>query len=142
MYVIASYLLDIWKLMTRFVFKFQLYNIVYSNITNNVLRFRGQLPNIIVLTKPVTSNQLDQDECSINLIFEKLFTSVFYKNGNFKFLKKIIVYCITGNFCGVKFLRFWTKKKTFKFCGFCFLRIEKNCLCYRKQQLKRWRTVS
>jgi hypothetical protein len=66
--------------MTRFVFKFQLYNIVYSNITNNVLRFRGQLPNIIVLTKPVTSNQLDQDECSINLIFEKFAEKKISKN--------------------------------------------------------------
>jgi hypothetical protein len=33
-------------------------------------------------------------------------------------------YRITGNFCGVKFLRFWSKKKTFNFCGFYFLRIE------------------
>ena len=33
-------------------------------------------------------------------------------------------YRITGNFCGVKFLQFWSKKKTFKFCGFFFLRIE------------------
>jgi hypothetical protein len=52
-------------------------------------------------------------------------------------------YCITGNLCGVKFLRFWSKKKTFNFCRFFFLRIEnlctekKNCLYYRKQQLKR-----
>ena len=42
-------------------------------------------------------------------------------------------YRITGNFCGVKFLRFWSKKMTFNFCGFLFLRIEnigtkkKNC---------------
>ena len=35
-----------------------------------------------------------------------------------------IKYCITGNFCGVKFLRFWSKKMTFNFCGFLFLRIE------------------
>jgi hypothetical protein len=41
------------------------------------------------------------------------------------------------------FLRFWSKKRTFNFCGFFFLRIEnlgtekKNCLYYRKQQLKR-----
>ena len=33
-------------------------------------------------------------------------------------------YCITGNFCSVKFLRFWSKKKTFNICGFYFLRIE------------------
>jgi hypothetical protein len=33
-------------------------------------------------------------------------------------------YRITGNFCGVKFLQFWSKKKTFDFCGFFFLRIE------------------
>ena len=52
-------------------------------------------------------------------------------------------YRITGNFCGVKFLRFWSKKMTFNFCRFLFLRIEnlgtekKNCLYYRKQQLKR-----
>jgi hypothetical protein len=32
-------------------------------------------------------------------------------------------YRITGNFCGVKFLRFWSKKKTFNVCGFLFLRI-------------------
>ena len=31
-----------------------------------------------------------------------------------------IEYCITGNFCSVKFLRFLTKKKIFKFCGFFF----------------------
>jgi hypothetical protein len=35
-----------------------------------------------------------------------------------------VVYRITGNFCGVKFQRFWTKKKTFNFCRFFFLRIE------------------
>ena len=45
-------------------------------------------------------------------------------------------YHITGNFCDVKFLRFWSKKKTFNFCGFFFLRIE-NILYYRKQQQKR-----
>ena len=33
-------------------------------------------------------------------------------------------YRITGNFCGVKFLRFWSKKMTFNFCEFLFLRIE------------------
>ena len=33
-------------------------------------------------------------------------------------------YRITRNFCGVKVLRFWTKKKTFKFCVFFSLRIE------------------
>ena len=49
-------------------------------------------------------------------------------------------YRITGNFCGVKFLRFWSKKKTFNFCGFLFLRIvnlgteKKNCLYYRIQE--------
>ena len=37
-----------------------------------------------------------------------------------------MLYRITGNFCSVKFLRFWTKKKTFyfNFCRFFFLRIE------------------
>ena len=50
--------------------------------------------------------------------------------------------CITGNFCDVKFLRFWSKKKTINFCWFCFLLIEnrgteKMCLYYRNQQLKR-----
>jgi hypothetical protein len=48
------------------------------------------------------------------------------------------IYRITGNFCDVKFLAFWSKKKTFNFCGFFFLRIvnlrtEKKML----QQLKR-----
>jgi hypothetical protein len=43
----------------------------------------------------------------------------------------------------VKFLQFWSKKKTFKFCRFFFLWIDnlgnekKNCLFYKKQQLKR-----
>ena len=51
-------------------------------------------------------------------------------------------YRITGNFCSVKFLRFWSKKMTFNFCGFFFAvwksRHRKiNCLYYRKQQLKR-----
>jgi hypothetical protein len=51
-------------------------------------------------------------------------------------------YRITGNFYSVKFLWFLTEKKTFNFCGFFFLQIEnldtkKNCLYYRKQQLKR-----
>ena len=54
-------------------------------------------------------------------------------------------YRITGNFCGVKFLRFWSKKKTFNVCGFLFLRIvnlgtEKKIVCitgFRKQQVKR-----
>jgi hypothetical protein len=36
----------------------------------------------------------------------------------------MIRYRITGNFCGVKFLLFWTKKKIFNFCGFFFLLIE------------------
>ena len=41
---------------------------------------------------------------------------------------------ITGNFCGVKFLWFWSKKKTFNFCRFFFLRIvnlgtEKKIVC-------------
>ena len=54
----------------------------------------------------------------------------------------IYIYHITGNFCDVKFLRFWSKKKTFNFCGFFFLRIqnlgtEKNILYHRKQQQKR-----
>ena len=54
----------------------------------------------------------------------------------------IINYRITDNFCGVKFLWFWSKKKTFNFCVFfffCGLKIsalKKNCLYYRKQQLK------
>jgi hypothetical protein len=58
-------------------------------------------------------------------------------------LHDIYIYCITGNFCGVKFLRFWSKKKTFNFCRFFSLRIEnlgtekKNGLYYSKQQLKR-----
>ena len=30
------------------------------------------------------------------------------------------IYRITGNFCDVKFLRFWSKKKTFNLCGFFF----------------------
>jgi hypothetical protein len=30
------------------------------------------------------------------------------------------IYRITANFCGVKFLRFWSKKMTFNFCGFFF----------------------
>jgi hypothetical protein len=52
-------------------------------------------------------------------------------------------YRITGNFCGVKFLRSWSKKKIFNFCRFFFLQIEnlgtekKIILYYRKQQLKR-----
>ena len=29
-------------------------------------------------------------------------------------------YRITANFCGVKFLQFWSKKKTFNFCGINF----------------------
>ena len=37
-------------------------------------------------------------------------------------------YCITGNFCSVKFLRFWSKKKTFNFCRFFFLWIVKNSI--------------
>jgi hypothetical protein len=43
----------------------------------------------------------------------------------------------------VKFLHFWSKKKTFNFCRFFFLWIDnlgtekKNCLFYKKQQLKR-----
>ena len=54
----------------------------------------------------------------------------------------MIYYRITGIFCGVKFLRFWSKKKTFNFCGFCLCGLKisppkKNCLYYRKQQLKR-----
>ena len=54
-----------------------------------------------------------------------------------------MIYRITGNFCDVKFLRFRSKKKTFNFCGFFFLQIvnlsieKKNCLYYRKQQVKR-----
>ena len=35
-----------------------------------------------------------------------------------------IFYHITGNFCGVKFRQFWSKKMTFNVCGFLFLRIE------------------
>ena len=51
-------------------------------------------------------------------------------------------YRIAGNFCGVKFLQFWYKKKTFNFCRYFFRRIEisapkKKCLYYKKQQLKR-----
>ena len=42
----------------------------------------------------------------------------------------------------MKILQFWSKKKTFNFCGFFFLRIEnlgteKKNLYYRNQQLKR-----
>ena len=43
----------------------------------------------------------------------------------------------------MKFLRFWSKEKTFNFCGFFFPRIvnfgneKKKCLYYRKQQVKR-----
>jgi hypothetical protein len=32
----------------------------------------------------------------------------------------IYIYRITGNFCGVKFLLFWSKKKTFNFCWIFF----------------------
>jgi hypothetical protein len=52
-------------------------------------------------------------------------------------------YRITGNFCCVKFLRFWSKKMTFNFCEFFFFADWKsrhrkiNCLYYMKQQLKR-----
>ena len=60
-------------------------------------------------------------------------------------IKRKVTYRITGNFSGVKFLRFWSKKKTFNFCGFLFLRIvnlgtEKKIVCitgFRKQQVKR-----
>jgi hypothetical protein len=50
---------------------------------------------------------------------------------------------IIGNFCCVKFLWFWSKKKTFNFCGIFFSadcksrHRKKNCLYYRKQQVKR-----
>ena len=63
-----------------------------------------------------------------------------FVNFSFSF---IYIYHITGNFCSVKFLQFWSEKKTFNFCGFFFLRIEnlstekKNCLYYKKQQQKR-----
>ena len=33
---------------------------------------------------------------------------------------RVTEYHITGNFCGAKFLRFFTKKKTFNFCRFFF----------------------
>ena len=58
-------------------------------------------------------------------------------------IKFYSIYCITGHFCGVKFLRFLTKKRTFNFCRFFFfcglkiLTLKKNCLYNRKQQLKR-----
>ena len=48
--------------MPRFFFKFQLYNIVYTNITSTILRLRGQVPSNILLTKSATFNQLYQDE--------------------------------------------------------------------------------
>ena len=57
-------------------------------------------------------------------------------------LIQLSTYRITGNFCGVKCLRFWSKKKTFNFCGFffgedCKTRHRKqNCFYYRKQQVK------
>ena len=66
---------------------------------------------------------------------------------NFNWIQSLLrghlSYRITGNFCDVKFLRFWSKEKTFNFCGFFFLRIvnfgneKKKCLYYRKQQVKR-----
>ena len=75
-----------------------------------------------------------------NIPYNLIFTTKF---NNSSILITIISqdYRITGNFCGVKFLLFWSKKKTFNFCGFFFLRIEnlgtkKNCLYYRKQQRK------
>ena len=49
----------------------------------------------------------------------------------------IILYRITGNFCGVKFLRFWSKKKTFNFCGSKISVPKKKLFVYRKEQLKR-----
>jgi hypothetical protein len=57
--------------------------------------------------------------------------------------KKENIYSITGNFCDVKFLQFWSKKMTFNFCGFFSpadwksWHRKKDCLYYRKQQLKR-----
>ena len=45
---------------------------------------------------------------------------------------------ITGNFCGVKYLRCWSKKKTFNFCGFFFCRLKisapKNKLLYYRKR--------
>ena len=39
------------------------------------------------------------------------------------------IYRITGNFCGVKFLWFWSKKKTFNFCGLKISAPKKKIVC-------------
>jgi uncharacterized protein Usg len=64
------------------------------------------------------------------------YDSSYYSKQNSKFYHRVKFYLyflqvydkrnyrITGNFCSVKFLQFWTNKKTFNFCGLFFLQIE------------------
>jgi hypothetical protein len=68
--------------------------------------------------------------CFIEYLHRKLLTANFLSYHRVKFYLYFLQvydkrnYRITGNFCSVKFLQFWTNKKTFNFCGLFFLQIE------------------
>ena len=50
-----------------------------------------------------------------------------------KYINRII-----GNFCGVKFLRFWTKKKTFNFSGILFTFYTQYVNLWQQKVLNHW----